>query len=235
MSGLSLLAWRQARHARGRTLLLVTAVAVALFVPLASGTLTARFDRALRARAASTPLVVGAAGSRFDLTLEALFFRGAERPGITKAFADELRADGRALVVPLHLEHTVQQRPFVGTSVEYYEQRGLVAARGALPQFVGDLALGARAAAELGLEVVEPRGIREDAVPDLEPELGCRARRARGPRRTGAGLLAPRRVLAARSTRCWSPRTAAAGPCARGAGGPRARGRPRGARRRRRS
>ena len=153
MSGLSLLAWRQARHARGRTLLLVTAVAVALFVPLASGTLTARFDRALRARAASTPLVVGAAGSRFDLTLEALFFRGAERPGITKAFADELRADGRALVVPLHLEHTVQQRPFVGTSVEYYEQRGLVAARGALPQFVGDLALGARAAAELGLEV----------------------------------------------------------------------------------
>ena len=65
MSGLARLAWRQARHASGRSTLLVAAVAVALFVPLASQVLTLRFDRALRARAASTPLVVGAAGSRF--------------------------------------------------------------------------------------------------------------------------------------------------------------------------
>lgn len=153
MSGLARLAWRQARHATGRSALLVGAVAVSLFVPLASQVLTVRFDRALRARAASTPLVVGAAGSRFDLTLEALFFRRADRPAVSRELADQLRADGRALVVPLHLDHTVRKRPLVGTSPEYFEQRGLACGAGTLPLFVGDLTLGALAAEALGLGV----------------------------------------------------------------------------------
>ena len=146
MNGLSLLAWRQARHARGRTLLLVTAVAVALFVPLASGTLTARFDQALRAVPPARP-GGGAAESRFDLTLEALS-SAARSGGITNAFADELRADGRALWCPApRAHHPAAPRG----DQRRYEQRGLVAAQKALPQFVGDLALGACSGLGLGV------------------------------------------------------------------------------------
>ena len=155
MRGAPLFAWRYLAHHPVRSLALVVGVALTLFLPLAVGGLVARYEASLRARADSTPLVLGAPGSRYDLVLGALHFRGRAAEPITKADARALGADGLAVGVPLflgrHGELAAGGWPLVGVGHEYYAFRGLVPARGALPLHLGECALGARAALELGL------------------------------------------------------------------------------------
>ena len=71
MNGLLYLAWRHLDAHRGRALLVVSCIALALWVPWTASRLAARYDVELRARAEATPLVVGAPGNRYDLTLAA--------------------------------------------------------------------------------------------------------------------------------------------------------------------
>ena len=78
MNGLLYLAGRHMAAHRGRTLLVVACIALALWVPWTAARLAARYDVELRARADSTPLVIGAPGNRYDLTLAALYFRPTE-------------------------------------------------------------------------------------------------------------------------------------------------------------
>ena len=56
----------------------MSCIALALWVPWTASRLAARYDVELRARAEATPLVVGAPGNRYDLTLAALYFRPTE-------------------------------------------------------------------------------------------------------------------------------------------------------------
>jgi len=153
--GAPLFAARYLAHHPVRSLSLVLGVALTGFLPLAVEGLVARYEAALRARAGSTPLVLGAPGSRYDLVLGALHFRGRAAEPITKADARELGADGLAVCVPLFLgrrgELAAGGKPLVGVGHEYYAFRGLAPARGALPLRLGECALGARAAEELGL------------------------------------------------------------------------------------
>ena len=78
MSGILYLAWRHAAAHRARTSLLVACVALALWVPWTAGALAGQYDQALRSRAAETPLIIGAPGNRYDLTLAALYFRPSQ-------------------------------------------------------------------------------------------------------------------------------------------------------------
>lgn len=157
MSGLLHLALRQAAHHRGRSAILVGCLALAGALPLTTGTLMARYRADLVARAEATPLLAGPEGNRFDLTLGALYFRSHGLTPVRARLADELTAEadraGGAVVVPLHTRGRARGRAVVGTTPDYYEQRGLAPARGSLPLLVGDATLGAGAAAALGLDL----------------------------------------------------------------------------------
>ena len=151
MNGLLYLAWRHLDAHRGRALLVVSCIALALWVPWTASRLAARYDVELRARAEATPLVVGAPGNRYDLTLAALYFRPTELDTVPYSAFEALAAGGRALCIPLHLRFTARKAPIVATSVEYAEFRGLALAEGRDPLRIGEVTLGAGVAERLGL------------------------------------------------------------------------------------
>lgn len=153
MNGPLLLAWRHLTHHRTRTLLLALSTALAFFLPIAVERLVTQYGGRLRARAAATPLLIGAKGSRYDLALASLYFRGRVPDPLPNGFTDTVQDSGLALAIPLALGRTAQGYPLVGTSLDYFEFRRLEPAAGTMPQILGDAVLGANVAAELGIGV----------------------------------------------------------------------------------
>ena len=140
------------RAHKGKTLILSVCLGAALALPLtvrvAVGILQAEMTR----RAADTPLVIGAAGSRFDLVLHALNFRTAAPAGVTRAAADAVTVGGHAEAIPLHVRFTARGYPVVGTSLEYFALRGLVPASGHVMTRLGDVVVGWGVARALDLQ-----------------------------------------------------------------------------------
>lgn len=151
MKGVWLLSWRHLRHSRAQTLVLVLCLAVSAFLPLATRLLVDRYEDELGARARETPLIAGAKGNRFDLVMSGLYFRKASLDTIPWTQFLEIEASGFGTPIPVNVRHTARERPIVGTSVEYYELRGLRAAAGSFPLQLGDVTLGAQVAADLDL------------------------------------------------------------------------------------
>jgi putative ABC transport system permease protein len=150
--GVGFLALRYLRFHWVKTVILLACVTSTLCLPLTVQRLVERFEESLLARARVTPLVVGARGSRVDLTLHALYFR-AEPPGdVSVEVAQRIRDTGYALPIPLHARHTAGGFPVVGTTLEYFGFRGLSLADGRMLTRLGDCVLGAGAARELRLQ-----------------------------------------------------------------------------------
>lgn len=148
------LAWRHLSHHRLRSLLLVFAFALPAFLPLATRSLVERYRQGLLARAESTPLLCGAPGSRFDLVLASLEFRGRAPRSLARADLDSLHANELGRVVPLRVGHsTAKRNPIVGTTPEYFEVRNLQLDSGTLPLWTGDCVLGSDVARSLGLHL----------------------------------------------------------------------------------
>lgn len=145
------LAWRHVVYYRGQTLLLVAAIALAGFLPIATELLLRRLQHDLRSRAAAPPLVVGKLGSRTDLMLHALYFT-AKAPGrIPFGTIETVTADGYARAIPLAAVHTAKRVSLVGTSLDYFDYRRLRVSSGRLFGRLGECVLGASVARRLGL------------------------------------------------------------------------------------
>jgi putative ABC transport system permease protein len=145
------LAWLRAHP--GRSALVAGCVALILLLPLALAGFLGRYADDLTKRARSTPLVVGAPGSRFDLVLAALHFRGRTPQPVPWSELEKLAQDPELAVVPLHTAHTARGASVVGTTPDYARTRGLVAAHGTWPLRIGEVALGSGLAAKHGLGV----------------------------------------------------------------------------------
>jgi len=152
MKNVLLLALRYLRFNKIKTVILVFSVAVAVFLPLAVNLLVRNYQRDLLARASATPLVAGAPGSRPDLVLHALYFRGKPAHDLTMGDVDSINASGLALGIPIIGKHTARGFPIVGTSLEYFDFRGLQIACGAGLTRLGDCVLGAAVAEKLRLQ-----------------------------------------------------------------------------------
>ena len=146
------LAWRYIAHHRWKTAILCVCVTLTLYLPFAAHRILQEFQRDWMARAESTPLVVGAKGSSFDLTLHALYFKTAALDSVPMAEVERIGDSGYALAVPLFLKHTAQDYPVVGTSLDYLDWRGLEVAEGSGLTLLGDCLLGSAVAEDLGLK-----------------------------------------------------------------------------------
>lgn len=135
-----------------KTIILVACITLTLYLPAAMHALVDRFQAELRSRAATTPLVIGAVGSRFDLALHALYFEAAVPSTIAWRETAAVHATGLAQPIPLLIRHRARGLPIVGTSLDYFSFRELRVADGAMLARLGDCVLGARAARRLGLE-----------------------------------------------------------------------------------
>ncbi len=152
MKNVLLLALHYLRFNKIKTVILIFSVAVAVFLPLAVNLLVRDYQRDLLARANATPFVAGAPGSRLDLVLHALYFRGQPAHDLTMGDVAAINHSGLALGIPILEKHAARGFPIVGTSLEYFDFRGLRVAQGEGLTRVGDCVLGAAVAGKLGLK-----------------------------------------------------------------------------------
>lgn len=155
------LATRSLRHAWKRSALLALVVGLSLGVPVAISTLLETASSDMRTRGAIAPLVLGAKGSESDLVFGALFFATRAPDGL--AMRDLARVEARegiasregntplASAVPFALGATARKVPVVGTTIDYFDRRGIAPARGAMFATISDCVVGADAARALDL------------------------------------------------------------------------------------
>ncbi len=151
MSGTFGLALAYLAHHRGKSAVIVLCLAAILAVPMAVASLMGAAERALSARAEATPLLVGARGSRLDLAMAALHFTPERPEPVTMAAVDRIWDSGLATAIPLHLGFEAEGAPILGTTLDYFEFRGLEIAEGRGLAVLGEAVLGAAVAARLGL------------------------------------------------------------------------------------
>lgn len=137
------LAWRYLVFNRWKTGILIAAITVIVFLPLALELVLDRSSERLRARAAATPLLLGAPGSSLELVLNALYFDGEPPPPLKYVAVSEVTDSGFAMAIPLHLGYRVGPQPVVGTSPDYFHFRGLRVVVGRPLAIAGEAVLGA--------------------------------------------------------------------------------------------
>jgi len=145
------IAWRYLGFNKARTLTLVTCVTLIAFLPLALELLLNESERQLVSRAEATPLLVGAKGSALDLVMNSLYFGDTVPELISMAAVDRVAESELALPIPLYVRFKARGFPIVGTTIDYFDFRGLEVAAGRQLAVLGECVLGARVAEELQL------------------------------------------------------------------------------------
>jgi len=145
------IAWRYLSFNKSRTLTLVTCVTLIAFLPLALELLLNESERQLVSRAEATPLLVGAKGSALDLVMNSLYFGDTVPELISMAAVDRVAESNLALPIPLYVRFKARGFPIVGTTLDYFDFRGLELAAGRQLTVLGECVLGARVARELEL------------------------------------------------------------------------------------
>jgi len=144
---------------RGRSLTIILSLAITIWLPVTVRLALRQFQQEISARAASTPLIVGARGSRIDLALHALYFESLPPADVSMKDLEQTTDSGLAIGIPLHIRYRSQSAPgldgapIVGTSLEYFEFRGLTPADGTLPALLGECVIGSEYARLAGLKV----------------------------------------------------------------------------------
>lgn len=151
MRRILLLAWRYVAYNRLKTSILVACMTLTLFLPIAVHLLVRHYNAELIARAETTPLVVGAKGNRYDLCLSTLYFRAESPDPVEFGEVTKLGETGLGLPIPVHARFTAHEFPVVGTSLDYFEFRGLTVREGTPPLVLGDAVVGSEVASALGL------------------------------------------------------------------------------------
>ena len=155
------------RRHRGKTALLIAAISLSLILPFAVAHTVRLAEQHLRARADSTPLIFGAAGSELELVFNSLYFSKPDISGVSAGDAEALASKSMARVIPIHARFSARGFPVIGTSLDYFEFRQLTIADGGNFIRLGDCVLGTKVAKELGLAPGDSLITTPDALFDM--------------------------------------------------------------------
>ncbi|TNF56458.1 hypothetical protein EP227_00715 [bacterium] len=146
------IAWKYVQYNKIKTITLVACITLISFLPISLELLLSESEQQLMSRATSTPLVVGAKGSALDLLMNTLYF-GDEVPElITMEASDRVTDTDLASSIPLYVRFKGRGAPIVGTTLDYFDFRGLEIERGSSLTMLGDCVLGASVAERLSLK-----------------------------------------------------------------------------------
>lgn len=145
------IAWKYISYYRARTVTLVACVTLIAALPLALELLLDESEQQLLSRADSTPLLLGARGSALDLAMNSLYFDDQVPELVSMSAVDEIDASGLATPVPLYVRFRARGFSIVGTSLDYFDFRGLRIALGRQLALLGECVIGAEVAERLGL------------------------------------------------------------------------------------
>ena len=146
------IAWKYIVYNRIKTAVLIASITLISFLPFALQLLLNESERQLMSRAVTTPLVVGAKGSALDLVMNTLYFDDEVPELITLEASNRVMDTNLALPIPLYVRFRARGNPIVGTTLDYFEFRGLQVAQGRQLAVLGDCVLGAKVEEELGLK-----------------------------------------------------------------------------------
>lgn len=145
------IAWRYLVFNKMRTATIVACVTLIAVVPLALQLVLDESERQLLSRAASTPLVVGARGSALDLIMNTLYFDDETPERISMVSSRRVVDSGLAAPIPMYVRFRARDFAIVGTTIEYFDLRGLTVREGRSFAVLGESVLGAAAAERLSL------------------------------------------------------------------------------------
>lgn len=145
------IAWRYVTFNWARSLTLIACVTLISFLPLSLELLLGESQRQLMARAETTPLLVGAKGSALDLVMNSLYFGTTVPEAIPMAAVDRVADNDLASPIPLYVRFKARGFPIVGTTLDYFDFRGLEVAEGRSLALLGECVVGARVAQSLKL------------------------------------------------------------------------------------
>ena len=150
MSSVLYMAWRYLAFHRIKTAILVLSITLIVFLPVGLKVLVDQSERELATRAESTPLLVGAKGSPLELALNSLYFESDPPAAMDYAEVRRIEESNLAAPIPLHTRFRAQKHPIVGTTLDYFEFRGLRVAEGRRMAVLGECVLGADVADATG-------------------------------------------------------------------------------------
>jgi putative ABC transport system permease protein len=153
MNDLLYLSGQYIRHHKNKLLILIFAITLVSWLPIAIQTIVDQTAEQLLDRANNTPLVIGAPGSPLELALGSLYFRTQAPETLNFGELKKVEATGFARAIPLYYRFNSQGHPIVGTNPDYLEFRKLQFAQGRPAALLGEAVLGADVARALKLAV----------------------------------------------------------------------------------
>jgi len=146
------LAWRYVVYHRLKTAILVTSIMLIIYLPIGLNVVVKQSAEHLTARAAATPLLVGAKGSPLELALNSLYFSSEHPELIDYSEATLVQDSGLADAIPLYVRFRSRTHPIVGTSLDYFSFHGLNFAYGRPMAVLGECVVGANVAESLDVK-----------------------------------------------------------------------------------
>jgi len=135
-----------------KTATLVACITLIGFLPLALELLLNESERQLMSRAVSTPLLIGAKGSSLDLVMSTLYFGDGVPELINMKTAGRVSESDLASPIPIYARFRARGHPIIGTTLDYFDFRGLKIAAGRFLGLLGECVLGATVAVQLGIK-----------------------------------------------------------------------------------
>jgi putative ABC transport system permease protein len=126
-------------------------VTLIAFLPLSLEILLDESERQLMDRAVSTPLIVGAKGSALDLVMNSIYFDDEVPEIITMEAVDQVWDADLAVPIPLYVRFHARAFPIIGTSLDYFDFRGLKMNAGKMMTVLGECVIGATVAERLDI------------------------------------------------------------------------------------
>lgn len=137
---------------RFRTLILVIAIGLMIFLPIGLQRLITDSEDQMMERANDFPLIVGAKGSSTDLVINAIYFQQQPIDQLTVNDGKILDETELGFTIPLLAMFKARNFPIVGTSLDYFDFRDLRIEEGRNLRFLGECVIGATVAKDLNLK-----------------------------------------------------------------------------------
>ncbi len=146
------LSYRYMLHNKIKSVVMILSLTILLSLPFCLNILVNKSESYLMSRAKNTPLIIGTRGSSLDLVINSLYFEKTEIIDMKYDELSRVKKSGFALPVPLHIKFSSNKFPIVGTTIDYFEFRGLKTKSGDLFAILGECVLGADVANKLKLK-----------------------------------------------------------------------------------
>ena len=145
------MAWQYLRFHKVKTAVLIAALTLIIYLPLAVHILVRASEAQMLARSQATPLILGQKGSALDLVMNTLYFTSKPPENISMREADRIDETGFAYAIPIYNRYAARGFPIVGTTLDYLSFRQLDVDSGRMIAILGECVLGAAVADQLGL------------------------------------------------------------------------------------